>query len=444
RLASSSLASSAIYKSMDNLLPSADHWPHLESLYRLALALGVGLFIGIEREWRGKEAGLRTFGFAALLGGIGGMLGDPYAILCVAMIGLLVIFLNIQSIRSNQGTELTTSAALLVTGMTGVLCGKGHTITPTAISVVIAGFLAWKERLATFSHKLTAEELRSEILLAILAFGVYPVLPKAAIDPWNLIYPQEAFITVIVIASIGLINYILLKLFGPKGMEITAFFGGLVNSRKVIVELTSRLQTMGEAILPAVYRGVMLATVSMLLRNVLIVVLFASSAAIYCLIPFTLMLATSAVLWLRSPQQNIVLNTSEDGAAPLHLESPFRLSAALKFALVFLGLNVAGAVLQRQFGSGSFYLVSVLGGFLSSASSIAAAANLMTKGEIPISTGVTGIIISSLTSILINIPLIRAMTNDVKFKKRAFLSLGAVATMGLVGVVINQFIEQLF
>jgi uncharacterized membrane protein (DUF4010 family) len=32
-----------------------------------------------------------------------------------------------------------------------------------------------------------------------------------------------------------------MKLLGPRGMEITAFFGGLVNSRKVVVELTSRL-----------------------------------------------------------------------------------------------------------------------------------------------------------------------------------------------------------
>ena len=52
---------------------------HLPTLIRLALALGIGLFVGLEREWRGKEAGLRTFGFAGLLGGLGACSASPTA-----------------------------------------------------------------------------------------------------------------------------------------------------------------------------------------------------------------------------------------------------------------------------------------------------------------------------------------------------------------------------
>ena len=51
-------------------LPSAE-WPYAEVLVRLGLALALGLLIGLERERRGKEAGLRTFGFVALLGALG-------------------------------------------------------------------------------------------------------------------------------------------------------------------------------------------------------------------------------------------------------------------------------------------------------------------------------------------------------------------------------------
>jgi len=40
------------------------------------LALAIGLFVGIERERRHKEAGLRTFAFAAVLGAVGGLLGE--------------------------------------------------------------------------------------------------------------------------------------------------------------------------------------------------------------------------------------------------------------------------------------------------------------------------------------------------------------------------------
>ena len=63
---------------MPETVPLMTPWPHVETLTRLGLALAVGLFVGLERERRGKEAGLRTFGFAALLGALGGMLGDAY------------------------------------------------------------------------------------------------------------------------------------------------------------------------------------------------------------------------------------------------------------------------------------------------------------------------------------------------------------------------------
>ena len=77
-----------------------------------------------------------------------------------------------------QGLELTTSAALLVTGFIGVLAGQGHTFTPVTVAIATAALLACKERLAGFSLGLTETELRSAILLAILAFIVYPISQK--------------------------------------------------------------------------------------------------------------------------------------------------------------------------------------------------------------------------------------------------------------------------
>lgn len=425
---------------MEEIVPAALTWQPLDSIYRLILALGIGLFIGVEREWRGKEAGLRTFGFSSLLCAIGALLGDSYAITTLALLGIPVFFLNWQSMKEGEGVELTTSAAMLIAGACGVLCGKGHTITPAAIGVTTAGLLTWKERLAGFSHNLTAEEVRAEILLGILAFAIYPILPSHAVDPWGLIIPQTAFVIVIVIAAIGFVNYILMKIFGPKGMEITAFFGGLVNSRKVIVELVSRLQTSGDFLLPAVYRGVLLATISMLLRNAVIVIIFASMATLYLIGPFAMMLIASGLFWYLHP----TIKNEEHGSGGLSLESPFRLSAAVSFALVFLALDVVGALVHRNFGSGSYYFVCVLGGLLSSASSIASTATLISHGEIPVSTGVNGVILTSMTSILINIPLIRTMTKDKAFKRKSFISLVIITLLGIVGIAVNEFVLNVF
>jgi uncharacterized membrane protein (DUF4010 family) len=178
----------------------------------------------------------------------------------------------------------------------------------------------------------------------------------------------------------------------------------------------------------------MLATASMVLRNGLIVIILASQATTHCVVPLTLMLLVSAVLWRRYP-------VSDSGRTPvLSLESPFKLSAALKFGLVFLALNIVGALTQRHFGPASFYFVSIAGGLLSSASSIASAATLISHHALSVSTGVNGVILSSLTSILINVPLIWNITHEVSFKRKASFALALIAMFGLIGVAINSVI----
>lgn len=225
----------------DDLL-SISQWPYLATLERLALALALGFLAGLERQRRGQEAGVRTCAFAGLTGALGALLGDCFALAALALIGLLFTFLTIHALRANHGTELTTSAALIVIGFTGILCGKGHTFTPTAVGVLSAALLAYKESFTGLSIGLTDDELRSAILLAILALVVYPALPEGTLDPWGLIQPRAAWVTVLLIASIGFGNYILLKLFGARAVELTGFFGGLVNSTVTVTALAARVR----------------------------------------------------------------------------------------------------------------------------------------------------------------------------------------------------------
>ena len=289
------------------LMPLPVHWPYLPAIERLSLALALGLFVGLERQWRRKEAGLRTFGLASLLGCMGGLLGSGYALMGLGLLGLLVIFLNVQSLLAGQGTELTTSVALLVTGFTGVFCGLGHTLTPVAVSVVSAALLAWKEPMAGFSIGLTEAELRSAILLAILAFVIYPALPAGAVDPWGLVDLRTAWVTVLLIAGIGFANYVLLKLYGARGIELTGFLGGLVNSTVTVAELAGRVGETPE-LAEVAYRGVMIATAAMVVRNAALLALLAPRALITSAPALVLMLAAAprcpgrgAVGWPRRP-----------------------------------------------------------------------------------------------------------------------------------------------
>ena len=417
-------------------LPSAE-WPYLDILVRLALALVLGLLIGLERERRGKEAGLRTFAFIALLGGLGGALGESFALLILALVGLLTLVLNVQTLRSDQGSELTTSAAMLVTCLAGILCGQGHTIAPAAVIVIATALLAWKERLAGFSMGLSEGELRSAVLLAILAIVIYPALPRGAVGPWGLIEPRATWVTVILISGIGFANYILWKIYGERGTEISGFLGGLVNSNFTVIELSGRVREFAE-FADTAYRGILLATTAMVIRNATLLLILAPLALLNAFAAFALMLLTSASLALLSYRMRATL--PPNGSAAIKLGLPFSLPVALKYGLIFMLLHIFGSLAQREFGEAGFYVVSVVGGLMSSASAVAAAAALVTQGTLPPMVAGKGAVLASFTSMAFSLSFVLRTRNSALVRRLAVAML-CVAAGGIVGGLVSDGVQ---
>ena len=420
----------------DASLISFDQFSYTLLLTRLALGLSLGLLIGLEREWRGKEAGLRTFGFVAMLGTIGGILGTPFGLAAIAFTVMLAVLLNISTLRAGQGTELTTSAAMGVTVMAGLMAGVGHTIAPAAVMVIATALLAWKERLAGFSMGISEGEIRSALLLAILAIVIYPALPMGTIDPWELVEPRIAWVTVILIAGIGFFNYILWKIYGTRGAELSSFFGGLINSNFTVISLAERVREVGEPFIPIAYRGVLLAMMAMLLRNATLLLLLAPIALVGALTSFVLMLSVSGILLLWSVRHR----ASNQGLPQIELVLPFSLPQALKYGVIFLALHVLGGLTQRHFGDAGFYVVSVLGGLLSSASSVAAAGALAAQGSISPTTAGAGAVLASFTSMAFSLGFVLS-TRRAKLMRSLGLAMLAIGLAGVVGVLISQWAE---
>lgn len=413
--------------------PMTAPWPPLYSLSRVMLAIALGLFVGLEREWRGKEAGLRTFAFVALLGALGGMLGASFALMAMGLLGVLVAIINWQALRADQGAELTTSTALLVIGFAGVLCGFGHRVTPTAVAVVSAGLLAWKERLAGFSHRLTAEELRSAILLAVLAFAIYPVLPAVPIDPWQVIAPRAAMVTVITIAAIGFVNYVLWKTMGPRvGMELTGLLGGLVNSTVTVTEIAARVRDAAQ-LADVAYRSVVVATIAMSARNALVLGILSPPALAYAALPLGLMFA-GALLLVFLPLGRSADRDGEPTALPL--ESPFSLSSALRYGAIFLLLEVGSEAAQRFLGLPGFYGVTALGGLVSSASAVASAATLAAQGKIAVHVAAIGAVVASLASAAINVVIVNRISRVRGLTLRLAAAMVLIVVLGIAGALL--------
>ncbi|HEY1907513.1 MAG TPA: DUF4010 domain-containing protein, partial [Myxococcaceae bacterium] len=269
--------------------------------------------------------------------------------------------------------------------------------TPAAVAVITAGLLTWKERLASFSHRLTAEELRSAILLGILAFAIFPVLPTAPVDPWGLVFPRAAFTTVLLIAALGFVNYVLLKAAGPRGIEVTGFLGGLVNSTVTVTEMAERTRIGGPSWIAPASRAIALATMAMLLRNAVLLGILAPSALRAAAPPFLALLLAAGgfAFWHRK--------TDEGAAVPeLPLRSPFSLRSALYYGLIFVALEVLGELGRRTLGAWGLYVVSGVGGLVSSASAVASAGSLGAHRLASWTLAGNAALVASLASIAVN------------------------------------------
>jgi len=195
------------------------HGPHQpfpvsEIAVKVAISVAVGLLVGFEREWSNKDIGARTFAMAALLGLLCSLLGPAAIVVGGIAVLILIAFANLRSITVARKIEATTSLALVLIFFLGILAGEGHIFTPVACSILIAMLLALKPQFRAFAGGLTQQEVRSAILLALLGFVVWPLLPNRYIDPWNLVEPRDAWIIVVVIACLGFMNYVLLRVYG--------------------------------------------------------------------------------------------------------------------------------------------------------------------------------------------------------------------------------------
>lgn len=124
-----------------------------EYFIRILIASLMGGLIGLEREYRAKEAGFRThflvglgsalfmilsqYGFDSLLDGSPNVSVDPSRIASQVVTGIGFIGAGIIIFQKNVIRGLTTAAGLWVTSAIGMTCGAGLYMLATATTVLV-------------------------------------------------------------------------------------------------------------------------------------------------------------------------------------------------------------------------------------------------------------------------------------------------------------------
>ncbi|ODR82514.1 MgtC/SapB transporter [Haladaptatus sp. W1] len=401
---------------------------------RIALAGALGLFLGLEREWSQKSAGIRTFTLISLLGAAFTIINKD---VLLALGGLLVIvqgiLLAVQGLMDDDedtGLSLTTSVSMLVTFGVGVLVAEGYILVGVTVAVVSSLLLVLKRELHSFAWGMSREELRSAAEFAILAFVIYPLLPPGEVGVGGVtLSPRLIWLMVVTVAGIGIANYAVVETYGGRGIAVTGFFGGLASSTAVVGTMLDHVRQRPEAATYGV-AAILLADAAMALRNLVIALAFTLGNPDKTLYGAIFPLGTIIVGSVAIAAYTADWSQEMD----IDLESPFSLRNALGFGAIFLLVVVGGAVAKSQFGQAGFYLTALLSGLVSSAGVTASAVTLYSGGNLSQQTAVFGILLATASSILVKAALTISAPNRTFAYRIAVWSTVLLAGAGVAAI----------
>lgn len=406
--------------------------PELAALPRYAIALAIGLLMGLERERNPTaKAGLRTFALTALFGALAAHLGAalhtawliPAGVLLTGAM-MIAAYQRAPSGSDDPGT--TTVAALMLCYGLGVLVWHGEAQLAVMLGIAATMLLYFKPELRGMSERLTRRDLLSVLQFAVLSLIILPLVPNRDYGPYGALNPYQIWWMVVLIAGVGLAGYAALRLVGTRrGMAILGLLGGLVSSTATTLAFSRHARTSG-AMLPVAVIVIVLANLVVLLRlGVLVAVLAPAVLA---------QLAPVLVGGLIAGGLGAAYGTRRlhpAGEPPdLAMSNPTELRTALGFGLMYAAVLLAAAWLSDWLGTGGLYAVALVSGLTDVDAITLSSLRLFNLDKLPDAAVVNVIVLATLANLAFKSGL-AFVVGGARMARHAAAGMGAVG-LGLI------------
>jgi uncharacterized membrane protein (DUF4010 family) len=353
-------------------------WPLDSRLVGFAIALGIGLLIGADRERRKGEgpsraaAGIRTFTIVSLAGATAYAIGGE-VLLAAVVVGVAALAGLSYWRAGPDDPGLTTEAALLLTTLLGALA-MSHPGIGAGVGVVVAGLLHSRERIHGFVRSaLSEDELRDAIIFAGATLVVLPLLPDEPLDPYGVLNLRLIWIVVILIMAVSAAGYIAIRLLGVRfGLPLSGFAAGFVSSSATIGAMAGRVKEKPDLLRPAA-AGAVLSTVATIVELALLLAA-ASMAALAALAVPLACAGAVAILYGGLFTLWALKHEGSDDEKPGRAFSPV---TALALAATLAVILVASAALQAWLGEAGIVIAAGVAGFGDAHSAAVSAASLV-------------------------------------------------------------------
>jgi len=372
------------------------HWVNL------AVALGIGLLIGSERERRkaaaderrkdsagsSTVAGVRTFTIASLLGAVSTAI-DPW-LLMVSIICVTVFVTAATFVRNDDNPSLTTEVSLIFTVILGGLAMSEAGLA-VSLAVVVAILLAAKEPIHWFVRgAITKDEMNDFFILAAATLIVLPVVPNELIGPFDAVNPRNLWLIVILVMFIGALSHLALRLFGSKaGLPVVGLISGFISSIATIGAMGTRVRKTPELMGASVAAATLSCLATVLQLSLLL-------AAIH---PPTLYALAGPLVFagVTISIYGFVVTMSSLHQNGVEMSNPgrsFSVRTALMLAVVIALALMVSAALKTWFGQAGLIVASGVAGLADAHAATISVASLALAGKLAVADAAVPILVA--------------------------------------------------
>ncbi len=343
-----------------------------QSMITVAVALAIGLLVGIERSWsdRASEegsriAGVRTFSLIGLLGGVAMLLsqdvGTWFVGVVFAAVAALSITAHVLDVQKDQDLGSTTAFSMMLTFALAAWAARGAIIPAMAVTVVVISLLGHKPMLHSWLKMISPQDFYAGAKLLIISVVLLPLLPNQGYGPWQALNPFWTWLMVVLISGLSFLGFIGMKIVGERaGLIMTAIVGAVVSSTAVTVSLARLAKKLQRYQLYA--GGVLLASAFMFLRVIIEIFVVYRDLLAKMWLPLSVMsaglLAGFFWLWLRHRENR------EEVSRDIKVKNPLQLGMALQFGIVLAAVLLLSEAMKAWFGDYGIYALSVVSGIM--------------------------------------------------------------------------------
>ena len=220
----------------------------MQDFLPLAISLGLGLLIGLQRERTDSHlGGIRTFPLISLLGTVCAMLAKPFG--WAALIGGFIavggglVMANYIKARSDPAHEpgQTTEIAALLTFALGAYVVHGNWSVAFVAAGIIVILLHLKGPMHRFVNAMGDHDMTAVMQFVVITLIVLPLLPNRTYGPYNVLNPYDIWRMVVLIVGLSLSGYVAYKVLGQNaGTFLGGILGGLISSTATTVAYARR------------------------------------------------------------------------------------------------------------------------------------------------------------------------------------------------------------